>query len=307
MTLNIGPYDNSTRTAINDAILSAVAATSGESATIVGSLLDCLNTIYDDIPTEQCNPNADPDVLQHNANIVRNYLAQFASTLPKVLVQNLNATVQASLQDDQGVEAEALRDELQALWEQASLGSEYEACELQFIDCVVATAVSGSASTVGLWPVFFILGNFQADIPYRDTVLLREQGRGVPETPCYVARCAQRQRQSVCSHHFRSRWSGQLGRCEEAQGPSLRQEGIHHGLLSVDVIRCAAGRLRVDCLFVPNLTTFGLLLMPASRVLSTVVPSVLALHIYPLGTAMHRCYRFDVLASPTQSSAAWSL
>lgn len=59
LTLNIGPYDNSTRTAINDAILSAVAATSGESATIVGNLLDCLNTIYDDVPTEECNPNAD--------------------------------------------------------------------------------------------------------------------------------------------------------------------------------------------------------------------------------------------------------
>ena len=59
LSLNIGAYDNSTRTAINDAILSAVAATSGESATIVGSLLDCLNTIYDDVPTEQCNPNAD--------------------------------------------------------------------------------------------------------------------------------------------------------------------------------------------------------------------------------------------------------
>lgn len=89
-----------------------------------------------------------PEVLQHNANIVRNYLAQFASTLPKVLVQNLNATVQASLKDDQGVEAQALRNELQALWEQASLGSEYEACELQFIDCVVATAVAGSATTI---------------------------------------------------------------------------------------------------------------------------------------------------------------
>jgi hypothetical protein len=37
----------------------AVAATSGESATVVTHLMDCLNTIYDDTPDDVCHPNQD--------------------------------------------------------------------------------------------------------------------------------------------------------------------------------------------------------------------------------------------------------
>jgi hypothetical protein len=57
----------------------------------------------------------------HNENVYYNYLAQFVSTLPKKLVENLNATVQAQLEDDSGPDAESLRQQLQALFHQASV------------------------------------------------------------------------------------------------------------------------------------------------------------------------------------------
>lgn len=89
-----------------------------------------------------------PVVLQSNANVVRNYLAQFVSTLPKVLVEALRTTVESQLHGDTGPEAESLRADLQSLFERASLGTEYESCEREFIDCTIQAMVAGTATTV---------------------------------------------------------------------------------------------------------------------------------------------------------------
>lgn len=66
LSLNLGPYDAAVRNTINNAILSNTAATSGETATVVGALIKCLNTVYDDTPSNDCNPNTNPAVLQSN-------------------------------------------------------------------------------------------------------------------------------------------------------------------------------------------------------------------------------------------------
>merc|ERR1712093_632235 len=147
LTLNVGSFDASVRDNINSAILSATAATSGESASLVYSLIDCLNTIYDDTPDEQCNPNANPEILDHNKNVYYNYLAQFVSTLPKVLVQSLNSTVEGTLESGTYANADSLRSQIEDLFATASLGTEYEACEREFTDCVVAAMVAGTATT----------------------------------------------------------------------------------------------------------------------------------------------------------------
>jgi len=147
LTLNVGSFDASVRDNINSAILSATAATSGESASLVYSLIDCLNTIYDDMPDEQCNPNANPEILDHNKNVYYNYLAQFVSTLPKVLVQSLNSTVEGTLESGTYANADSLRSQIEDLFATASLGTEYEACEREFTDCVVAAMVAGTATT----------------------------------------------------------------------------------------------------------------------------------------------------------------
>lgn len=78
LSLNLGAYDSGVRDAINSAILSNVAATGGGTVKIVYDmigeqafnreiaalcsyflLLDaaCINTIYDDNPSNDCNPN----------------------------------------------------------------------------------------------------------------------------------------------------------------------------------------------------------------------------------------------------------
>lgn len=109
--------------------------------------------------------------MQHNENIYYNYLSQFASILPKALVQNLNVTVQLQLEGDSGPDAEALRQQLEELWKQASvslfvclvsfysrlmyfctppytqLGTDYESCQIEFNQCVIQAMTKGSATT----------------------------------------------------------------------------------------------------------------------------------------------------------------
>lgn len=70
-------------------------------------------------PLDLANPQE--EILQHNENIYYNYLAQFASILPKQLVLNLNTTVQAQLEGDDGPEAESMRQQLEEMWKQASV------------------------------------------------------------------------------------------------------------------------------------------------------------------------------------------
>lgn len=125
-------------------------------------LSECLNTMYDDVSSNDCNPNAnvsqsyactlftteampafvstDPflyymsqeEILQHNENIYYNYLAQFASILPKTLVQNLNATVQLQLEGNTGPDAQALQAQLDELWKQASVSRRHYLSAIYF-------------------------------------------------------------------------------------------------------------------------------------------------------------------------------
>lgn len=123
LTLNVGSFDSNVRNNINSAILSATAATSGETASLVYNLLDCLNTIYDDTPDQECNPNSNPEILNHNKNIYYNYLAQFVSILPKAIVQDLNDTVTADLESASYANADELRSQLDTLWKDASVSA----------------------------------------------------------------------------------------------------------------------------------------------------------------------------------------
>lgn len=72
------------------------------------------------------NDKMQEEILQHNENIYYNYLAQFASILPKTLVQNLNTTVLAQLEGEDGPEAESLKQQLEQLWQQASVSLSFQ-------------------------------------------------------------------------------------------------------------------------------------------------------------------------------------
>lgn len=93
-------------------------------------------------------------------NIYNNYLSQFVSILPKELVLGLYqktselaaetgkfgtlSSIKAHCSVDQD-EAE-IRAQLDALFQQASAGTEYETCYRQFEDCLVEGIQAGASS-----------------------------------------------------------------------------------------------------------------------------------------------------------------
>lgn len=75
LSLSLDPYQNSTRNAINAAILSNVAETSGLTATLARSLASCLNTMLDLDDTNTCDPEVNVNIVQGENNL---YLLRFS-------------------------------------------------------------------------------------------------------------------------------------------------------------------------------------------------------------------------------------
>lgn len=69
LSLSLDPYQNSTRQVINDAILSSVAATSGETATLALSLQKCLNAMLDLSTETTCDPERNLAIVQGTLSV----------------------------------------------------------------------------------------------------------------------------------------------------------------------------------------------------------------------------------------------
>lgn len=142
LSVSLDPYQNATRNAINDAILSSVATTSGETASLAISLVRCLNTLLDLNQDTNCNPETDASIVKSQFNIYRNYLSQFVSILPQRLVLALNQKT-TELAAETNMTEDQVRSQLQALFDKASVGAQYDSCYNAYLDCVTSGLSSG--------------------------------------------------------------------------------------------------------------------------------------------------------------------
>jgi len=142
--LSLDPYSSTTRNAINDAILSNVASTSGETASLAISLTKCLNTLLDADQTTNCDPETNAAVVSAKFNIYRNYLAQYVSILPQRLVLALNQKT-IELAAESGMTEDEVKAALQGVFNKVSAGSVYEACYNSYLDCVTQGLSSGTS------------------------------------------------------------------------------------------------------------------------------------------------------------------
>ena len=69
------------------------------------------------------------------------------SILPKQLVQDLNDTIVADLNAKEPMNADKVNQQVQELFDQASLGTQYESCARDFTDCVNNALITGTDRT----------------------------------------------------------------------------------------------------------------------------------------------------------------
>lgn len=106
------------------------------------SLVRCLNTLLDLNQDTNCNPETDASIVKSQFNIYRNYLSQFVSILPQRLVLALNQKT-TELAAETNMTEDQVRSQLQALFDKASVGAQYDSCYNAYLDCVTSGLSSG--------------------------------------------------------------------------------------------------------------------------------------------------------------------
>ena len=96
------------------------------------------------------------------------------STLPKVLVKKINATIAEDLRAADPLTADEVTKQINDLFAEASLGSDYSSCAQGFILCVNDGIVNGAANAVSLYL------SFATDVADHDTAeMLGYAARGM--------------------------------------------------------------------------------------------------------------------------------
>jgi len=153
---NISKVDNQTRNDVNAAVLSVVASTSGNTATLTYQLLDCLDLVL--IPgagnatTQEACLNSPKGVAASRLNIINGYIQQFYGVLPPKLVLNMKDNVTSALANDTSLSATKVKNHLEELFKASAAGPEYVSCYENFESCVlnaVGNATASATCTLG--------------------------------------------------------------------------------------------------------------------------------------------------------------
>jgi len=148
---NISAVDNQTRNDVNAAVLSVVASTSGNTATLTYQLLDCLDLVL--IPgagnatTQEACLNSPTGVAASRLNIINGYIQQFYGVLPPKLILDMNAQVTANLANDTSLNAQKVKSHLDDIFTASAAGPEYVNCYENFENCVINAVGNATASS----------------------------------------------------------------------------------------------------------------------------------------------------------------